>query len=302
MLSTSPSAPVFNVVHGSFVDGWGIRTTILLKGCPLRCLWCCNPESQRREPELQVIDEHCSGCGRCISRCPKGALSLQNGTIAVDRTHCDGCSACVRACWPGALQIWGKLRTADDVFAECLRDRSFYAQSGGGVTLSGGEPTQHPEFCLEMLRLCHEAGIPVAVDTCGQVTTEAGLAVLRQADLLLFDVKGLDPEVHRRNTGIDNRVIQKNLLSADKWGKDIIIRYPVIPHHNLREAEAIAELISTLGHVRRIDLIFYHQYGTGKYTQLGREYLLREDPVPEEEQSRILQLFSSRDLPVQVGG
>ncbi len=298
----SPSATVFNVVHGSFVDGWGIRTTVFLKGCPLRCLWCCNPESQRRVPELRLISEHCSGCGKCLSVCPRSALSLAEDRVQVDRIKCDGCGKCTEVCWPGALELWGKERTAEDVFAECVRDAEFYRQSGGGVTLSGGEPTQWPEFCLEMLRLCHEAGIPVAIDCCGQVTAPEGLEVLRQADLILFDVKGLDPEQHRRNTGVDNSVIQDNLNLLEAWGKDVIVRYPVIPNHNWQEAKAIADRLAALKCVKRVDLIPYHQFGSGKYEQLGRSYLLEEQPIPEEEQQNLLQLFQERGLNAQLGG
>lgn len=296
------TATVFNIVHGSFVDGWGIRTTVFLKGCPLRCVWCCNPESQHAQPELQIIQDRCSGCGRCLERCSAGALALEDGRIQVDRYRCSGCGDCVQGCWPGALALWGQERTAEDVFAECLRDREFYAQSGGGVTLSGGEATLWPEFCLEMIRLCHRAGIPVAIDTCGQVESETGLEVLRQADLILFDIKGLDPETHRQNTGVDNGTILHNLDRLEAWGKDVIIRYPVIPHHNQREAEKIAQFLSALGCVRRVDLIPYHQYGMGKYEQLGRQYTLSEPPLPEEERQRLLALFQSAGLNAQLGG
>ena len=296
-------ATVFNVVHGSFVDGWGIRTTVFLKGCPLRCLWCCNPESQRREPELQIISEHCSGCGRCLKRCEKGALSLgDDSLIRVDRNLCDGCGDCVRHCWPGALSIWGTRRSAQEIFEECSRDAGFYRESGGGVTLSGGEPTLQPEFCLEMERLCHAAGISVAIDTCGQVLTEAGLEVLRQADLVLFDIKGLDAGLHQRNTGVNNRVIQRNLQLLEEWGKPVIVRYPVIPHHNQQEAEGIADLIAALTCVKRVDLIPYHSYGTGKYPQLGRTYPLEEEAIPEEAQQHLLRRFQARGLQAQLGG
>ena len=301
-MSGQESAMVFNVVHGSFVDGWGIRTTVFLKGCPLRCVWCCNPDSQRIQPELQVITEHCSGCGRCLDACRTGALSLENGLVQVDRTRCDGCGVCVGRCWPGALSVWGTLRTAQDVFTECLRDQVFYRQSGGGVTLSGGEATLWPRFCLEMIRLCHDAQIPVAIDTCGQVETEEGLEVLRRADLILFDVKGLDPENHRRNTGVHNEIILRNLDRMEEWAKDVIIRYPVIPNHNQQEADSIASRLSRLNCVKRVDLIPYHSYGSGKYEQLGRRYPLEEPSIPEKEQQRLVELFRSAGLTVQLGG
>lgn len=298
----SAGANVFNVVHGSFVDGWGIRTTVFLKGCPLRCKWCCNPESQRREPELRFIADHCSGCGRCVAVCPQGALRMEQGLARVDRSLCDGCGKCVNSCWPGALELWGKWRTAEEVFAECLRDKAFYAESGGGVTLSGGEATLWPEFCLEMLERCHAQGIPVAIDTCGHITTQQGLEVLEQADLILFDVKGLDPQLHRSNTGVDNQLIQKHLKWLDALNKDVIIRYPIIPNHNAGEAQAIAQLLAGLTCVRRVDLIPYHQYGTGKYTELDRDYPLHEDNIPDETQQQLLALFSGYGLNTQLGG
>ena len=302
MLSAPSTATVFNMVHGSFVDGWGIRTTVFLKGCPLRCQWCCNPESQRREPELQVIAEHCDGCGRCLNACPRDALSLMNGRIRVDRSRCDGCGKCVGPCWPGALELWGKERSARDVFEECLRDEAFYRQSGGGVTLSGGEATLWPDFCLEMIRLCHEREIPVAIDTCGHVATPEGLEVLKQADLILFDVKGLAPARHQANTGAVNGVIQQNLRLMNELQKPVIIRYPVIPGYNAGEAEDIANLLTGLDCVRRVGLIPYHPYGIGKYAQLGREYTLDAAPIPPEEQQALKALFEARGLPVQLGG
>ena len=300
---TGTTGRVFNVVHGSFVDGWGIRTTVFLKGCPLRCRWCCNPESQRAAPELQFTSEHCTSCGKCVPACPAGALSLESGALAVDREKCTACGACADVCWPGALSIWGAERTAEDVFDECARDRAFYDRSGGGVTLSGGEPTMQPEFCLEMIARCRAAGIPVAVDTCGYVTTDAGREVLRQADLLLFDVKGLDPKRHEENTGLPNDVILDNLRRADTAGKDIIVRCPVIPGCNDMEAEAVAKFLATLQNVRRVDLIGYHNYGSGKYAELGRAYPLADTPpMDEAAKQSLLHLFLSHGLNAQLGG
>lgn len=300
MLKTE--AIVFDVVHGSFVDGWGIRTTIFLKGCPLRCKWCCNPESQRMEPQLQVIEEHCTSCGRCLSRCPKQALILEDGMIRVDQDLCDGCGKCIKSCWAGALHIWGQKRSVQDLFEECLRDKAFYEQSGGGVTLSGGEATMQPAFCLELMELCHKEDISVAVDTCGQVVTTEGIEVLRQADLILFDVKGLDPVRHKDHTGVSNDIILQNLEMLEEMEKDVIIRYPVIPNHNEQEAELIAGFLSGLRCVKRVDLIPYHEFGTGKYDQLGRTYPLQEETMSPEAQQALLQCFKDHGLNARLGG
>ncbi len=296
------TATIFDVVHGSFVDGWGIRTTVFFKGCPLRCKWCCNPESQETMPQLQVVKEHCSRCGACLSVCPKQALTLVGNSISVNRSLCDNCGKCVPVCWPEALAMWGKTRTVESVFQECVQDKAFYEQSGGGVTLSGGEPTLQAEFCLELVEKCHHAGISVAVDTCGQVSSPAGLELLRKADLILFDVKGIDGQRHQANTGVDNHIIQHNLKLLDEWNKDVIIRYPVIPHHNQNEAEEIASLLSTLSCVRRVDLIAYHPYGVTKYEQLGRKYSLEEDAIPSETQQKLVEMFRSYGLKTQLGG
>ena len=171
------------------------------------------------------------------------------------------------------------------------------------MTLSGGEPTMQPEFCLEMIDCCRAAGIPVAVDTCGYVTTDAGREVLRQADLLLFDVKGLDPKRHEQNTGLPNDVILDNLRRADRAGKDIIVRCPVIPGCNDMESEAVAEFLSTLKSVRRVDLIGYHNYGSGKYDELGRAYPLADTPpMDEASKQALLNRFLSHGLSAQLGG
>lgn len=298
----SEKATLFNIVHGSFVDGWGIRTTVFLKGCPLRCRWCCNPESQEKHPQLQFIAEHCDGCGKCLNVCPHQAITLRGDKIAIDRTKCDGCGKCVSACWQGALEIWGRERTAEDVFAECLRDAAFYKESGGGVTLSGGEATLWPDFCLEILERCHGADIPVAIDTCGYMTGPKAVEVLKQADLVLFDVKGLDPFRHRENTGVDNGNILHTLSLLEQWNKPVIIRYPVIPNHNLEEAQEIASFLSSLTCVRRVDLIPYHPFGSGKYEQLGRSYPLTESTISEADQTALLNLFLELGLPAQLGG
>lgn len=295
---------VFHLVHGSMVDGWGIRTTIFLKGCPLRCIWCCNPEGQSFAPELRIQYSRCDGCGRCVSACSKGAVSIQEGKIRVDRQRCDGCGACLDACWRDALGQYGTWYTAQEIFPEILKDAAYYDASGGGVTIGGGEATCYPEFCLDLMELCREERIPVAVDSCGYVTTDLGRQVLLEADLVLFDVKGLDPARHKANTGVSNEVILENLRLLDRHHRPVIVRVPMIPNYNAEREELVrtAEFLRGLGCIRRVDLLPYHTFGTTKYQSLDMEYRAESRLIPEETQAETVKLFQSYGLNTQLGG
>ena len=297
---------VFNLVRGSFVDGWGVRTTVFLKGCPLRCRWCCNPEGQRYVPELRLFHERCNGCGACISACPSHALSLEAGRVKCDRSQCDGCGACRSSCPTGALDEFGQPMSAAEVFEIVRKDLDYYLASGGGLTIGGGEASQFPEFCMELIALCHGEGIPVAIDTCGYATKADQFSVLEAADLLLYDIKGADPQRHQENTGVDNQIIWQNLRRLNALGKEIIVRIPVIPEYNdaRDELTEIAGRLAQLEQVKRVDLICYHQYGSVKYSQLDREYPIPDHitPIPDERQKKLLQLFQSFGLNAQLGG
>lgn len=295
---------VFNIVHGSFVDGPGIRTTVFLKGCPLRCLWCCNPEGQRFAPELRVSADRCDGCGRCDGICANGALSIRNGHPIVDRAVCDGCGRCTEVCPTAALERFGQWMSAEDVFSDVLRDKSFYDHSGGGLTIGGGEASSHPAFVHRLIDLCHKHGIHIAIDTCGYTVCDESFSVLRRADLLLYDIKGIDETQHIANTGVSNRRILSNLHTLDALGIPLIVRIPVIPQHNAnrRELEAMADLLIGLKQLWRVDLICYHKYGVVKYEQLGREYPLHLSCYSPQQEGDILHIFTSRDLPAQLGG
>lgn len=297
---------IFNQVRGSFVDGWGVRTTIFLKGCPLHCKWCCNPEGQRFEPELRLFHDKCTRCGACVATCSQQALSLTDQGIICDRQKCDGCGACLVSCSAGALDLFGRLMTARQAFEMVRLDRDYYLASGGGLTIGGGEASQFPEFCLELIDLCHQDGISVAVDTCGYAPRPEHLAVLEAADLLLYDIKGVDPERHKQNTGVDNALIWDNLRHLDEMGKEIIIRIPVIPGYNdsWEELEETARRLAQLTQIKRVDLICYHQFGMVKYQQLDRTYPIPDSmqPIPEARQRELLALFQSYNLPTQLGG
>ena len=293
---------IFNVVHGSFVDGYGIRTTIFLKGCPLRGQWCCNPEGQSFQPQLRCIPSHCSGCGRCVEACPRQALSVQDGKVVVDWSRCDHCGRCVDSCWFSALELWGKPCTAREMFEVVRRDAPYYAASGGGLTIGGGEATCYPDFCLALMELCHGEGIPVAIDSCGYVTSPKGLEVLKQADLVLLDIKGIDPARHRGNTGGDNGVSWDTLRALEGWGQHVIIRIPVIPGYNEDELEEMARRLSPFRCIERLDLICYHEFGTSKYEEIGMTYSVDASPIPPERQQEILALFQAHGFQAQLGG
>ena len=293
---------IFNIVHSSFVDGWGIRTTIFLKGCPLRCIWCCNPEGQSLKPELKITYANCDGCGACISACPQNALSINNEKIHVDRSLCTGCGKCCDGCFTDALGIFGTWYTAEQMFEIVKKDKPFYLQSGGGLTIGGGEATLYPEFCLGLIQLCHGDGIEVAIDTCGYVIGEKRFSVLEQADLILFDIKGLNDAAHIANTGVSNRVIYGNLRRLDALGKSVIIRYPMIPGYNLDEAEAIADYLTQFSCIERVDLIGYHRFGATKYDQIGMTYTVEGESMPAQQRQEILELFQAKGHNAQLGG
>jgi len=296
-------AIIFNKVQGSFVDGWGVRTTIFLKGCPLKCKWCCNPEGQSFSPELKVIYDDCNGCGRCVALCSRGALSMADGKVVVDRAKCDVCGECADFCYTGALSPFGELYTVEEMFRYLKKDKVFYEASGGGVTIGGGEATCFPDFVLPLIDLLHGENIKVAIDSCGYVTTEAGRKIYEKADLVLFDIKGL--RHHRENTGVDNDIIWENLRWLNSIGKEVIIRMPIIPGYNddWDEIQEEAELLSQLRCISRIDILPYHPYGISKYREIGKEYAIPEGTkVPPEYQQKIKELFESKGFLTQLGG
>jgi pyruvate formate lyase activating enzyme len=302
------NALVFQIIHGSFVDGPGIRTTVFLKGCPLSCLWCCNPEGQKRQAELKVTAALCNGCGNCIAVCPESAMRLGSAPgedpIIVDRTKCTNCMKCIDVCYTDALDRFGVWYTVDELFDVVRRDERYYADSGGGVTVGGGEPTVQAAFVRAFMRKCHEHYLHVALDTCGYTNSEDGLKALEEADLLLFDIKGLDPSRHFVDTAVYNDVIIENLKHRNSIGKPVIVRFPIIPGHtdSVENVEAVGELLSGLRCVQRVDLMAYHQYGTVKYGQLGKEYRLEAERPTDERMNEIKGRLESYGLSVQLGG
>ena len=301
---TEPRAPIFNIVHGSFVDGYGIRTTIFLKGCPLRCAWCCNPEGQSFEPELRFIKEKCDGCSRCVDVCPYKAILINNGQAVINRNLCNGCGRCVSYCLTEALEIFGTWYTAEEIFPIIQRDQPFYESTNGGLTIGGGEASCWPGFVGALTELCHRHSIHVAIDTCGYTTSREGFDVLMGADLLLYDIKGIDSGTHRRNTGVSNQLILENLRRLDRANKPIIVRVPMIPGYNAEERQLtdVIDFLRGLKNLKRVDLLPFHEFGRVKYQQLGLNYQVHSHPIESKRQQEILDAFCRAGLQTQLGG
>jgi pyruvate formate lyase activating enzyme len=279
---------IFNIQGYSIHDGPGIRTTVFFKGCPLRCYWCQNPESQALKAEVLFNRSVCILCGRCVDACPSGAAQLSEDSAIIDRKKCSGCGTCIDVCPVDARNLVGKYWEVDEVMAEVLRDRRFYESSGGGVTLSGGEPMAQPEFALNILKGCKEEGLHTALDTCGHVSWSIFERLLEYTDLVLYDIKCINTIKHKEATGQSNDLILENAKKVYRI-KPMRVRVPLIPGFNdsIDEVRAIAGFVNAkLGKVE-IDLLPYNKLAEGKNTRLNREVFHQE--TQSEEYIQILQ-------------
>ena len=263
-LDEKKTAVIFNIQRFSVFDGPGVRTAVFFKGCNLRCLWCHNPESYERRPQLAFDRQKCIGCGSCIQNCPRQCLLPDpEAGLLYRREDCLDCGKCARGCYAKALSRIGCEMTAEELLEDLLEDLPYYQESGGGVTFSGGECMLRPDFLEEMLRRLKGKGIHTAVDTAGNVPYESFERILPYTDLFLYDVKAFHEEVHRELTGASNRRIKENLLRLAGTGKEIKIRIPVIEELNAGELPFIREFLWANG-LRDVELLGYHRMGVGK--------------------------------------
>jgi len=267
---------VFDIQRFSIHDGPGIRTIVFLKGCPLSCRWCSNPESQSLKPVIMYQEMNCIHCGKCIAACKKGAISINNKDF-INRDICTACGECVNVCPASALTLKGKKMTVEQVIKELKKDAINYRRSGGGITLSGGEPLVQSDFSKELLKACKAQGWHTAMETTGFGATETIEKVFPYIDLALMDIKHMNSDIHKEYTGVSNEIILENVARISKITK-MVVRVPVIPDFNSSEQSIfeICKFVKTLNNVDTIHLLPYHTYGENKYKLLGKDYLIKE--------------------------
>ena len=287
----SLTAKIFEIKRFAVHDGDGIRTTVFFKGCPLKCVWCHNPEGISFQPELAYYAHKCIGCGECVNKCLQKAHKIENDEHLFDASLCIGCGDCEEDCLGEALTHYGEEVTVDSLLPRLLEDKEFFENSGGGVTLSGGECLMQPDFCRELLCALKENKIQTAVDTCGYVSRETLDKVIPYTDVFLYDIKAIDAAVHKTCTGVENGRILENLRYLDSLGKKIEIRIPYVPGWNSGEIEKIADFVKTLKGVTGVRVLPYHNYARSKYEALGMENTLPESVPTAEEIERAKAFF-----------
>lgn len=283
---------ITNIQKFSIHDGDGIRTTVFFKGCPLKCEWCHNPETQKFEKEMQVDREKCTGCGACAAVCPNGAIHMEEGRPILDAEACVFCGKCTRFCPMGAREVIGQEYTVKELVKELMKDQMFYEESGGGVTLSGGEVmSMDMDYLLAVAKELKRQDVTLTIDTCGFVPYEKFQELLPYVNTFLYDVKVMDPELHKKYMGTDNALILENLVRLAKDGARIYIRIPTVKEVNGNEEnmkETIAFLQEHDIHPAQINLLPYHDTGSGKYRKLDMEYKGTDLHAPDKEEMEAL--------------
>jgi len=276
---------VFDIQRFAIHDGPGIRTTVFLKGCPLECPWCHNPEAIDPAPEISFMPERCVVCMYCVEACPHGRHEVEDGVHVYDRDDCRRCGICARKCYAQALEVIGKEMSANEVLDEVVKDKPFYETSGGGMTVSGGEPMAQPEFTRELLQRAKQNGLHTCLDTCGYTSFEHYERLIDLVDIFLWDLKETHSARHREHVGVGNESIVENMKKVDEQGGKLILRCLVIPGFNDRDDHfsAIAATGNSMKNIQAIHVLPYHPLGKGKSARLGRAYPLEDLTFPEED-------------------
>jgi pyruvate formate lyase activating enzyme len=299
---------VFNIQHYSIHDGPGIRTTVFLNGCPLRCFWCQNPESQSLKPQIFYMEERCTACGKCRDVCPQKAIEIVGDKAKTNRTICTGCGICTEACPNEARTIMGTIMTPEEVFNDVNSDAIFYETSGGGVTISGGDPVAQPDFTMAILKLCKDAGLHNAIETSGFTKWDVLSKIIKNVDMVLYDFKQMNDEQHRKYTGVSNLPILENIKRIDKEYPSIklVARLPVITGYNdsKENIRRTAEFISReLKPGIKVHLLPYHKLGNTKYERMemtGR--IIDIVPPSQEHMEELLEIILGFGLDGVIGG
>ncbi|WP_406678378.1 glycyl-radical enzyme activating protein [Moorella sp. ACPs] len=296
---------IFDIERNALVDGPGIRTVVFLKGCPLRCKWCHNPESQEPGPQLMYTKAFCVGCGECVVNCPEGAIIASQDGLKVNKELCNLCGECIRVCFAKAWSVVGENYTVEEVIQQVKKSASFFRFSGGGVTISGGEPFFQFDFLLSLLKSLRAEGYHVAVDTSGYTSPERLEEVAKYTDLFLYDLKHYDSQQHVRLTGVDNKIILENARRLSFLGKKVIIRVPVIPGMNDTDdnLKRIALFTSQLPGVSDVELLPFTKLGASKYQRLQIDNPCEGiSPPSENRMKELAAYFAAVGLNVAIGG